>query len=465
MNKTSKLSFGEKLGFSLGDTASNLFWQTFAMFLMYFYTDVFGITAAAAGTMFLVVRFFDFANDPIMGVIADRTQTRWGKFRPYLLYLAIPFAVLGFLTFSTPDFSDSGKLIYAYVTYTLMMVVYTAINIPYSALMGVISADPLERTKVSSYRFVAAFAGGLIVQATALKLVDVLGGDSESLGWQLTMAVFAFLAAFLFITTFFTTRERVSPPKEQKTSLREDLKNLLANIPWWILVAVGIFLLTFVTIRNGSIIYYFKNFVGEQTIRLFGREFDLTTDSLTSIFMVLGTGSNILGVMLTGWLSKLFGKKHSFIGLILITIVLSAMFIFLNPEQVLIMFGLQVIISLVMGPMSPILWSMYTDIADYSEWKNGRRATGLVMSASTMAQKFGWTIGGAVLGWLLGSFGYNGDLDVQAPETIRGIRLLISVIPAIMAVLTFAGMAFYKLDEKTVNMIKEELEKRRDGEG
>lgn len=465
MNKTSKLSFGEKLGFSLGDTASNLFWQTFAMFLMYFYTDVFGITAAAAGTMFLVVRFFDFANDPIMGVIADRTQTRWGKFRPYLLYLAIPFAVLGFLTFSTPDFSDSGKLIYAYVTYTLMMVVYTAINIPYSALMGVISADPLERTKVSSYRFVAAFAGGLIVQATALKLVDVLGGDSESLGWQLTMAVFAFLAAVLFITTFFTTRERVSPPKEQKTSLREDLKNLLANIPWWILVAVGIFLLTFVTIRNGSIIYYFKNFVGEQTIRLFGREFDLTTDSLTSIFMVLGTGSNILGVMLTGWLSKLFGKKHSFIGLILITIVLSAMFIFLNPEQVLIMFGLQVIISLVMGPMSPILWSMYTDIADYSEWKNGRRATGLVMSASTMAQKFGWTIGGAVLGWLLGSFGYNGDLDVQAPETIRGIRLLISVIPAIMAVLTFAGMAFYKLDEKTVNMIKEELEKRRDGEG
>jgi len=461
MNKAGKLTFGEKLGYSLGDTASNLFWQTFSMFLMYFYTDIFGITAAAAGTMFLVVRFFDFANDPIMGVLADRTNTRWGKFRPYLLYLAVPFGVLGFLTFTTPDFGESGKLIYAYITYTLMMVVYTAINIPYSALMGVISADPLERTKASSYRFVAAFAGGLIVQATALKLVNVLGGDSESLGWQLTMAIFAFLAVVLFISTFLTTKERVSPPKEQQTSLKEDLKNLVSNIPWWILVAVGIFLLTFVTIRNGSIIYYFKNFVGEQSIRIVGKEFDLGTDALTSIFMVLGTGANILGVMLTGWISKRFGKKMSFVGLILITVLLSALFIVLKPEQVLTMFALQVLISLVMGPMSPILWSMYTDIADYSEWKNGRRATGLVMSASTMAQKFGWTIGGAVLGWLLGSFGYNGELDVQSPETIRGIRLLISVIPAAMAVLTFGGMVLYKLDEQTVNQIKEDLEKRR----
>lgn len=458
---TTKLTFGEKLGYSFGDAASNLFWQTFAMFLMYFYTDIFGISAAAAGTMFLVVRFFDFANDPIMGVIADRTNSRWGKFRPYLLYLAVPFGVIGILTFTTPDFSESGKLIYAYITYTLMMVIYTAINIPYSALMGVISADPLERTKAASYRFVAAFAGGLVVQATALKLVEVLGGDSESLGWQLTMSIFAFLAAVLFISTWATTKERVSPPKEQSSSLVADLKNLVANLPWWILVAVGIFLLTFVTIRNGSIIYYFQNFVGEQTIQFFGKEVAMDTDRLTTIFMVLGTGANLVGVLLTGWISKLFGKKRAFVGLIFLTIFLSGAFIFLNPEQVLIMFGLQVLISLIMGPMSPILWSMYTDIADYSEWKNGRRATGLVMSASTMAQKFGWTIGGAVLGWLLGSFGYNGELDIQSPETIRGIRLLISVIPAGMAVLTFGGMALYKLDEKKMNEIKESLESRR----
>lgn len=464
MKLSSKLTFGEKLGYSLGDTASNLYWQTIAMFLMYFYTDIYGLTPAAAGTMFLVVRFFDFANDPIMGVLADRTNTRWGKFRPYLLYLALPFAVIGILTFTTPDFGETGKMVYAYLTYTFLMVIYTAINIPYSALMGVLSSDPLERTKAASYRFVAAFAGGLIVQATALKLVKVFGGDNEALGWQLTMSVFAFMAAALFITTFATTRERVQPPKAQKNSLILDLKNLVVNLPWWILVAVGIFLLTFVTIRNGSIMYYFKNFVGDQTVSIIGRDFALDTDKLATVFMVLGTGSNILGVLLTGWISKLFGKKRSFVGLMFLTIFLTGIFIFLGPEQVLVMFGLQILISLIMGPLSPILWSMYTDIADYSEWKNGRRSTGLVMSASTMAQKFGWTIGGAVLGWMLGSFGYNGDLDIQSPETIRGIRLLISLIPAGMAVLTFGGMLFYKLDENKMQEIKVELEGRREAE-
>lgn len=468
---SAKLTFKEKLGFSFGDAASNLFWQTFSMFLMYFYTDIFGITAAAAGTMFLVVRFFDFANDPIMGVLADRTNTRWGKFRPYLLYLAVPFGVIGILTFTTPDFSESGKLVYAYITYTLMMVVYTAINIPYSALMGVLSADPLERTKAASYRFVAAFAGGLVVQATALKLVKVLGGDSEALGWQLSMSVFAFLAAVLFISTFAMTKERVRPPKSQVTSLKDDLKNLVTNIPWLVLVLVGIFLLTFVTIRNGSIMYYFKYYVGEQSFSILGREFNLSTDGLASTFMVLGTGANLLGVLITGYISKLFGKKRAFVGLMFLTIFLSAAFMVLSPEAVLVMFGLQVLISLIMGPMSPILWSMYTDIADYSEWKNGRRATGLVMSASTMAQKFGWTIGGAVLGWMLAYFGYEekNALDptavvVQSAETIKGIRYLISIIPAAMAVLTFLGMLIYKLDEKTMYTIKGDLEKRREEE-
>lgn len=461
-NETIKIT--EKFGYSLGDFASNLFWMTFVFFGTFFYTDIFGIPAAAAGTMFLVVRFFDFANDPIMGILADRTNTRWGKFRPYLLYLALPFGVIGVLTFTTPDFGESGKLIYAYVTYTLMMVVYTAINIPYSALMGVLSPDPLERTKAASYRFVAAFAGGLIVQATALKLVKVLGGNNEALGWQLSMAIFAFLAVVLFLSTFVITRERVQPPKEQISSLKEDLKNLVTNIPWWILVAVGIFLLTFVTIRNGSIMYYFKYYVGEQTFSLFGKEFDLNTDGLASTFMVLGTGANLVGVLLTGWISKMFGKKRAFLGLMFITIFLSGVFIFLGPEAVLTMFGLQILISLLMGPMSPILWSMYTDIADYSEHKHNRRATGLVMSASTMAQKFGWTIGGAVLGWMLASFGYVEKSDIQSPETVQGIRYLISVIPAAMAILTFAGLAFYKLDEKTMYEIKEDLEMRRSKE-
>ncbi len=458
---TAKLSFGEKLGYSLGDTASNLFWQTFSMFLLYFYTDIFGLRPEAVGVMFLVTRIWDTVNDPLMGILADRTNTRWGKFRPYLLYLAVPFGVIGILTFSTPDFGESGKLIYAYITYSLMMMVYTAINIPYSALMGVLSADPLERTKAASYRFVAAFAGGMIVQATALKLVKVFGGNNEALGWQLTMTVFAFLAAVLFISTFATTKERVLPPKAQKTSLLKDLKDLFSNIPWVVLFIVGIFLLTFVSIRNGSIMYYFKYFVGEQAFRFFGRELNLTSDALASTFMVIGSAANIAGVLLTSWISRLFGKKKSFIGLMAITMLLTGIFLMLKPEQVMIMFALQVVISFVMGPMSPIIWSMYTDTADYSEWKNGRRATGLVMSASTMAQKLGWTIGGTVAGLILGAFGFVANQD-QNPETIKGIQLMISLIPAGLAVLASVMMIFYKLDERSMNDIKIELERRRE---
>jgi GPH family glycoside/pentoside/hexuronide:cation symporter len=459
---SAKLSFGEKIGYSLGDTASNLFWQTFSMFLLYFYTDIFGISAAAAGTMFLVTRIWDTVNDPLMGIIADRTNSKWGKFRPYLLYLAVPFGVIGIFTFTTPDFGATGKMVYAYLTYSLMMMVYTAINIPYSALMGVLSDDPLERTKAASYRFVAAFAGGLVVQATALKLVKVLGGNNEALGWQLTMSVFAFIAAVLFITTFATTKERVSPPKEQKTTLSKDLKDLFKNIPWVVLFIAGIFLLTFVSIRNGSIMYYYKYYVGDQLISMFGKEMNLSSDVLASTFMVLGSAANIIGVLVTGWFSKRFGKKRSFVGLMLLTTLFTAVFIFLKPENVLIMFSLQITISFLMGPLSPIIWSMYTDTADYSEWLNGRRATGLVMSASTMAQKFGWTIGGAVAGWLLASYGFVANQD-QNPETIRGIQMMISLIPAGLAILCAGFMFLYKLDEQTMQEIMVDLQKRREG--
>lgn len=458
---TTKLSFIEKTGYAAGDTASNLFWQTFSMFLLYFYTDIFGISAAAAGTMFLVTRIWDTVNDPLMGIIADRTNSRWGKFRPYLLWMAIPFGVIGVFTFTTPEFSDSGKIIYAYITYTLMMMIYTAINIPYSALMGVMSANSLERTSLSSFRFVAAFAGGLIVQSTALKLVKVTGGDNQAQGWQFTMAIFAVLAVSLFLFTFLTTRERVKPPIAQKTSLVNDLKDLFSNIPWVMLFLIGIFLLTFVSIRNGSIMYYFKYYVGDQSFTLFGKELSYSRDSLASAFMVFGSLANIAGVLMTRWISGLFGKKKAFIYLMIITCFLTASFYMLGPEAIIAMFIIQVAISLVMGPMSPMIWAMYTDTADYSEWVNGRRATGLVMSASTMAQKFGWTIGGALAGWLLSYFGFQANQD-QAAETLQGIKLMISIIPAVCALIAIGVMYFYRLDENTMKEIETELVSRRE---
>jgi GPH family glycoside/pentoside/hexuronide:cation symporter len=399
-------------------------------------------------------------NDPLMGIIADRTNTKYGKFRPYLLWMAIPFGVIGVLTFTTPEFSDSGKIIYAYVTYSLMMMIYTAINIPYSALMGVMTHNSLERTSLSSFRFVAAFIGGLIVQGTALKLVKITGGDNTSLGWQLTMTIFAVLAAILFLTTFATTRERVKPPREQKTNLGNDVKDLFKNIPWLMLFLIGIFLLTFVSIRNGTIMYYFKYYVGEPTFSLFGKDYMYDRDVLASAFMVFGSLANIAGVLLTRYISGLFGKKKAFITLMLLTTVMTAAFYQLDSDAIITMFVLQVLISLVMGPLSPMIWAMYTDTADYSEWKNGRRATGLVMSASTMAQKFGWTIGGTVLGWLLASFGFEAN-KAQNPETLHGIRLLISLIPAVCALFGASAMIFYRLDESKMKQIEADLVQRR----
>ncbi len=538
--KEEKISIIEKIGFGLGDTASNLFFQTFMLFLLYFYTDVYGISAGVAGTMFLITRIWDSTNDPIMGIIADRTNTKWGKFRPYILWLAIPFGIIGVLTFTTPDFSLQGKIIYAYITYTLMMMIYTAINIPYSALMGVVSSNTRQRTSFSQYRFIFAFIGALIVQGITLPMVESFGKNDSSVinssiqnnqlvikengkgstkikmiasidankktekdiivsvldtkdftnadttskimhfkagfgtkkidlkkffpesdlssvkisvtninerkGFQGAMAVLAILAVIMFFITFFTTKERVQPPKEQKTSLKNDLGDLIANKPWWILFALGIFTLTHVSIRNGSIMYYFKYFVGDV--------------SIASAFMLSGTIATIASIMLTDKLSRVFGKKNLYIGSMILTTIFAVVFWFLNPEDIVLMFVFQVLISFSFGPTAPLIFAMYTDAADYSEYKTGRRATGLVMSASTMAQKFGWTIGGALTGWLLAYFGFKANFE-QADTALVGIKLMMSIIPAIGSLLGAVLMIFYKLDDKNMLDIELELDRRR----
>jgi GPH family glycoside/pentoside/hexuronide:cation symporter len=324
--ESQKLSFKEKVGYSLGDTASNLFFQTFILFLPIFYTDVFGLPAAAMGTMFLITRIFDAVNDPIMGTIADRMNTRWGKFRPFILFFAVPFGVMGVLTFTTPGFDATGKLIYAYLTYNLLMVMYTIVNVPYSALMGVITPNSLERTEVSSYRFVAAFMGGLIVQAATISLVKYFGAGNDAVGWQWAMGCLAGLAVILLFTTFATTRERVQPPKEQKGEFKKDLQDLFTNKPWLLIAGATVFQLTFIVMRQSSVAYYFKYYVGDQQLILFGKAIDLSYEAFTSSFLLTGSVVTIIGVVLTKWFSKVLDKKNTYAGFLIAAALVNAVY-------------------------------------------------------------------------------------------------------------------------------------------
>lgn len=441
-----KISLKEKIGYGLGDTASNLYFQMFVNFLLFFYTDVFGIPAAAAGTMLMVSRFWDAVNDPIMGVIADRTNSKWGKFRPYLIWMSGPLAIIGVLTFVTPNFSVSGKIIYAYITFTLVMMAYTAVNIPYSALMGVISPNSQERTSVSTFRFVLAFVGAFVVQGLTLPLVNLFGNGDQSIGFPLTMGVYGILACILFYITFKTTQERVQVPSTQRPSLKEDVKDLMKNRPWLHLLIMGIFTLGYIIIRNGTILYYFKYYIGDET--------------LASLFMVLGTVAVIVGVACTQFFAKKFGKKKFYITVMGLTTLLTMLFYFIPAEHIILVFVFHIIISFIMAPQAPLLWAMYADTADYSEWKNERRATGLIFSAATFAQKFGMAIGGGLAGWLLAFFEFVPNVQ-QTPSTLNGIRLMMSFIPAIGSLIATITAFVYELDDETMKNIELELQLRK----
>ena len=290
------LSFREKAAYGLGDFASSMFWKLFSIFLLFFYTDVFGITAAAVGTMFLVTRIWDAANDPLMGILCDRTESKYGKFRPYLLYGALPFAIVGILTFSTPDLSANGKLIYAYITYTLMMMAYTSINVPYASLMGVMTNNTGERTSLASYRFIGAFSGGLFVTSTANYLVEYFGGAGSASGYQWTVGIYAALAAILFVLTFAGTKERLKPTIK-KPELKEDLKDIAKNGPWFIMLGAAISVLIFNSLRDGSILYYFKYYIQDQTVSIFGSTYELSQGALSSAYLSIWLGTNIIGVL------------------------------------------------------------------------------------------------------------------------------------------------------------------------
>ena len=430
--KNSRLSFREKFGYAGGDFASCLYFGIFMNFMSYFYTDVFGIGASALATLIFIVRTFDWIIDPIMGVIADRTNTRMGKFRPWLLWMIIPYVVTGILTFTTFDFGPVGKLVYAYVTYTLLMMVYTAINIPYSALMGVMTSKSSERTVLASWRFVGAFAGTFFVNGTMLYLVNLFGRGNEKIGFPLTVTLYALMAAGFFFMTFATTRERVKASEGDRISIKKDLKALSKNGPWITMIFVSILTILWIAIRGGATIHYFKYVSGNA--------------QWGSLFLSISTVVQIVGVLFTKQIVALLGgKRKTFILINLTSAVLIVLFYFIDPKNIPLIMIHQGISSFIAAPLMPLFWSMIADTADYGAWKLGHRSTGLLFSAGTFSQKIGWSIGPAVSMYLLSYFGFVAN-QAQNPETIQGLRLIMSWIPAAFALLAAGAVFFYRID-------------------
>jgi GPH family glycoside/pentoside/hexuronide:cation symporter len=462
---TGRIKLREKIGYGFGDMASSMFWKLFGTYLLFFYTDVFGIAAAAVGTMFLITRIWDTFFDPVVGVIADRTKSKWGKFRPYLLYVAVPFGIIGVLTFTVPSFSGTGMLLYAYITYSVMMMIYSLINVPYASLLGVISSDPKQRNTFASFRMAFAFAGSLIALALIEPLVNIFSKKAGGIinlksGWQLAVMVIAAICVLLFILCFSWVKERVQPLKEEKSSLKTDVRDLFKNRPWWILLGAGVAALIFNSIRDGATIYYFKYVI--QNTEAFS--ISATAISWSTLYLIVGQGANIIGVILASPVANRVGKKNTFLWAMGTATLLSIIFYWLHARQIGLIFVFQFFISICAGIIFPLLWSMYADIVDYSEWKTGRRATGLIFSSSSMSQKLGWTIGGALTGWLLGAFGFRANV-LQGAEAQTGIRLMLSFLPAAGALLSVFFIALYPLSEKRVIEITGNLEEKRRGAG
>ena len=450
---TAPLSFVEKVGYGLGDMASNFYMGFFGLFLLYYYTDVFGISPAAAATMLLVTKIIDAISDPAMGLIADRTESRWGKYRPYLLWVAIPYAFLGYLLFLGPELSDTGKLIFAYVSYTLVMLAYTAINVPYSALLAVISPVAEERTKATQFRFIFASLGTLSVGAFATPLVRWLGDGDELLGFRLTIVLFAVLSILLYWTTFATTRERIQP-KPHQSSVGEDFSALLKNVSWLVLVATGILIVVGLIARFASIVFYLKYYVVDDgsTVFLF---FDRTA-FLTSCGLI----GQLVGALMTPMLAARFEKHHLVIAMNLLHVALLAACYVIPPEQYALIVVVHSLGVLTFGVTITLLFSMYTDCAEYGEWRTGKHTAGLIVSASMFSLKFGSAVGGALPGFMLAWFGFVAN-EVQTDSAIAGIRLMFNVLPAVFFLAGGLMMFFYRIDRATLRRVEAELLGRR----
>lgn len=432
----------EKIAYGLGDTASNIIFQTVMLFLTFFYTDIFGISPAVVGTLFLVVRVIDAITDPLMGSLTDSTRTRYGSYRPYLLWLAVPFGLISVITFTTPDLTDSGKVIYAFVTYTLLMLVYTAINIPYSALGGVLSREPSERVSIQSYRFVFGMLGGLIVSACTLPLVSWLGKGDNALGYQLTMVLMSALGVALFLICFKFTKERVCASQNKRLNLKQQMTTLWKNGPFKVLCAASAVLLTSMVLRTTLAIYYIKYVLGEG---------DLVTQ-----FVTLGMVGNILGCACAQPLSKFVDKKTAYIYLQFISGAISCIAFWLPNDNLILAFGVYFLWCFFTQMATPLLWAKMADTIDFGQWQDGQRLTGLVYASVVFFIKLGLALGGALAGWLLAYYGYEAN-TVLSETTKNGILMSFTLYPAIGSVLVALIMKRYILDNTTVKKIHADL--------
>lgn len=480
-----KLTVGEKIGYSLGDLAANLIFQTLMAFLAFFYTDIYKIPASSASLVMLVGGIVGAVFNLVMGAIADRTNTRWGKFRPWILWTSVPFGVIALLAFSTPDFSESGKVVYAFITYLLLVVIYSANNLPYSALSGVMTGDMKERNSLSSYRFVSVMVAQFIIQVLLLPLAISIGKGDKAAGFEKVMLVFSIVGVVCFLITFLTTKERIAPPKTQRTPLKQDLTDLIRNRPWLIMLTLTVLVFITLALKGGMNIYFFKYYLSEagQTAFLqqigfggfldglsntFGeeafvefRKADSAPYATSSIANAASTIAMILGIFLSKPLADKYGKRNVFGSFLVLSALCLVAIVLLSTADVWGMVALLTLHGFIYGITIPLLWAMIADVADFSEWKNNRRATAIIFSAMIFGLKVGLSLGGAISAWLLSIFGYDANATQQTPEAVNGIKMLVSVIPGAVFIGGACLLFFYKIDKKTEVLIEAELKQRR----
>ncbi|WP_339725650.1 glycoside-pentoside-hexuronide (GPH):cation symporter [Maribacter stanieri] len=481
MNNDHKISLKEKIGYSLGDLSANLVFQTLVTYLAYFYTDIYGLeTNDASLIIFVVGMVAAFAFNPIVGALADRTRSKWGKFRPWILFTSIPLGVVALLAFSTPNFDYSGKVVYAAVTYTLLLLLYAANNLPYAALSGVITGSMKERNSISSYRFVAVMFAQFFVQVFMLPIIQYAGGGNKAVGIEIVMTYLAIIGTIMLLITFFTTKERVIPTIEQKSSFKEDLGDLVKNKPWIIMLVLTTLVFITLAMKGGSYVYYFENYVDATSLAEFigpilnglnsiGVDFfgDNPISAGFGLFNAGGIIFMIVGISLSKGLADKYGKRDVFGAALFVSTIFIAIFYFFAPTSVELMFLSQILHGFFYGITIPLLWAMIADVADYSEWKNNRRATAIIFSAMMIGLKLGLTIGSSLVTWILGIYDYipkkfaATDAIIQPESAIQGTKMLVSIYPAISFFIAIALLFLYEINKKMETQIEQDLITRR----